>query len=311
MMDKTYFFKSSSPAARMLADILKKNHWLEQENCLMNDSLLEIPTEISNTLEYKHELAAFLQKYQLNFAPTTFYIDDENYLQVLNDLPEGLWILKPSMLNNGQHIHLFHDQSSILKHYQSSQRMGGPHVLQTYIHPPHLLKGPQFGHKYSLRIFVLMTLPYGVYLYPHGYFNICLSHYDIHKTESLEGHLSNEHLIEGQRNVIQIPSFQYPIFQTFFPKIKNMLADFFQSFRLELENLNLQKLAFLGIDFMLDANENLYLLEMNHGPCFPISADHPLQEKLYMPFWQACYDEILPKIFNLTKKPVIQFQQLC
>ncbi|MGL5741476.1 MAG: hypothetical protein ACRCXC_02450 [Legionella sp.] len=34
------------------------------------------------------------------------------------------WILKPSMLNNGQHIHLFHDLNAIEAHFLSSQRMG-------------------------------------------------------------------------------------------------------------------------------------------------------------------------------------------
>lgn len=155
-----------------------------------------------------------------------------------------------------------------------------------------------------------MTFPYQVYLYPHGYFNICLTPYDSNRVDSLEGHLTNEHLIAGRLNVIQIPSFQYPIFQTIFPKIKNMLSHFFQCFAKEIP-LNLdKKIAFLGIDFMLDANENLFLLEINHGPCFPVAIDHPLQEKLYQPFWQACHDEILPIILDSSDKPLKQFQEL-
>lgn len=310
MSSKTYHFLSRSPSAVMLAEVLKKNDWSFSPNATLNDSLFDIPEDISCALEYKHVLADFLKKHDLNFAPLTYYIDDVNYNDVIRNLPEGKWILKPSMLNNGQDIHLFHQVSELLRHYQSNQRMGGPQVLQAYIDPPHLLQGPQLGHKYSLRMFVVMTFPYQAFLYPTGYFNICLSPYDTHRTNSLEGHLSNEHLIAGRRNVIQIPSFQYPIFQSFFPKIQKMLSVFFQHFSQQVKSDIYQKIAFLGIDFMLDANENLFLLEMNHGPCFPAAKDHPLQEKLYQPFWQACHDEILPIILHSSTKPLKKFQEL-
>ena len=311
MSIRTYSLKGTSPSISMLAKVLEKNHWMEQLPGLINDSHFEIPAYLSNTLEYKHLLAAFLDKHQLNFSPKTYYIDDFNYLAVLAKLPDGQWILKPSMLNNGKHIHLFDSTHAILQHFQCKQRLGGPHVLQSYIDPPHLLKGPQFGHKYSLRVFVLMTLPYAIFLYPHGYFNICLQHYDVLSKSNLAGHLSNEHLNEDRVNVIQIPSIQYPIFRYFFPKIKKMLQAFFQCFSSLVKYTRHQRIAFLGIDLMLDMHENLYLLEMNHGPCFPTAPDHPLQEKLYQPFWQACYEEILLNLFHCNKKPIKQFHQLC
>ena len=118
MSSKTYHFLSRSPSAVMLAEVLKKNDWSFSPNATLNDSLFDIPEDISCALEYKHVLADFLKKHDLNFAPLTYYIDDVNYNDVIRNLPEGKWILKPSMLNNGQDIHLFHQVSELLRHYQ-------------------------------------------------------------------------------------------------------------------------------------------------------------------------------------------------
>jgi len=311
MTNNTFCFSTSSPTAILLGRELKKNNWKPSLNGCLNDAIFDIPDELSNTLEFKHCLAEFLQKKDLNLAPQTFYIDDDNYPQVIDKLSEGVWILKPSMLNNGQHIKLFYNKADIYRHYQLSNRMGGPHVIQAYIHPPHLLKGPQAGHKYSIRMFVVMIFPYAVFLYPHGYFNISLTPYDISQQQTLLGHLTNEHLTHDTRNVIQIPSYQYEIFLNFFPKIQALLRDFFSQYASIVDKNIQQKIAFLGVDFMLDANENLFLLEMNHGPCFPTDDSHPLQEKLYQGFWQACVQEMIPKILNPWDNNLKLFHQLC
>lgn len=286
----------------MLEQLLQNKAWQKQVDAEIDDKILQVPDVLSEKLEYKDHLAQFLKQADLEyFAPQTFYIDDQNHEDVICHLDEGCWILKPSMLNNGQHIHVFQDKVSILKHYQNKNRMGGPHVLQSYIHPPHLLKGPQLGHKYSIRLFAVMTFPYRVFLYPHGYFNICLKPYDL---QSLEGHLTNEHLSHDNINTIQIPTFQYALFQPMFPKIKDMLTCFFSKFQACVPTHLEKKLMFLGVDLMLDSHENIYLLEMNHGPCFPTTPHHPLQSLLYKGFWEACYEDILmtsslsPEVFH-------------
>jgi len=294
----------------MLAQELRNNNWQYHPNARLSDEVFNIPSLLSDTLEYKHLLANFLQKHHLNFAPATFYIDDNNYRTVINNLGPGPWILKPSLLNNGQHIKIFINKQEILTHYASAKRLGGPHVLQSYIHPPHLLQGPKKGHKYSLRMLVIIIFPYAVFMYPQGYFNIALSPYEVNNMCSLVGHITNEHLNHDSVNVVQIPSEQYAIFKQFYPKIGHLLTQFFSKFAVLVDNSIHSKVAFLGVDFMLDSQENLYLLEFNHGPCFPISAEHPLQNKLYKYFWQACYADIIPRLYHPTYNELKHFVQL-
>ena len=61
------------------------------------------------------------------------------------------------------------------------------------------------------------------------------------------------------------------------------------------------------MDLMLDHDEKLWLLEANHGPCFPVSSDHPLQLPLYQGLWESMLIELLeplavkrsPELFKL------------
>jgi tubulin--tyrosine ligase len=285
---------------------LRLKHFFKQLNCGkgFNNSHLDFPNDLSHTLEYKHLLANFLQAHHCPFIPETYEIDDGNYLEVLNGLKHlaNGWILKPSLLNNGQHIHLFPNRDAVLLHYLQSNRMGGPHVLQAYIDPPHLLKGPSMGHKYSIRMFMLLTLPFGAYLYPDGYFNIALKPYD---KDVKESQLTNEHLSPDTCNVVQIPTFQYPLFLSIFPKILEACHFLMTHFRSHVDAYAIApfKMAFLGLDFMLDASEKLYLLEMNHGPCFPIHDNHPLQKKLYDGLWQSLVLEVI--------EPLLKHEAVC
>ncbi len=54
-----------------------------------------------------------------------------------------------------------------------------------------------------------------------------------------------------------------------------------------------------------------WLLEANHGPCFPKSDDHPLQKYLYYDFWQALIDNFVSPIgLNRADSPVKLFEKV-
>lgn len=269
------------------------------------------------TLEAKHSLHALLKRHQLDFTPETVYIDDHNWPEVLNKLtlkPAGPWILKPALLNNGQQIHLFHRLSDVIDHYLTPQRLGGPHVLQRYVAEPHLLQGPSYGHKYSLRLFVLMTDFAGGYIFPEGYFNVALQPYDAKNFSCQLGHLTNEHLQIGQPNVVQVPTSQYALFKPFYPTIKHMASQIYSAIQAEYNiqpRSNTGHFALFGFDFMVDANHRVWLLEVNHGACFPTQQNHPLMRSVYQPMWQSLIaDFIQPQAVN--QKPTTSlFELLC
>lgn len=266
---------------------------------------LEFDSKAAQILEFKHLLALLVENHCPQVMPDSFWINDHNFLEVLhrvadryydkNDInhfsnqqaKDLIWILKPSLQNNGQNIKIFNSLDQLHQHFFNPRRLGGDHVLQRYIHSPHLLN----GHKYSIRMFVILTNYSGGYLYPHGYFNVAKQPYQPHIFSELFAHITNEHLREDEPNVIQIPSQRCDFFGPIFEKITAIVESTLRGLQVEcptaFEYKTERTLAFFGYDFMVDENFRVWLLEVNHGPCFPIQPEHILQKHLYHDFWQA------------------------
>jgi len=174
--------------------------------------------------------------------------------------------------------------------------MGGEHVLQRYLVSPHLLR----GHKYSIRLFVVITNYAGAYLYPHGYFNVALQSYQPHDFSELGPHLTNEHLSEPTANVVQIPTTQFDFYEQFYPQLKATVTAVVKGLKIHYPTAFIcqrqRAFAIFGFDFMVDADKRVWLLEANHGPWFPIHDEHPLQKHLYRAFWQALINSFVVPI---------------
>ncbi|WP_298625737.1 tubulin-tyrosine ligase [uncultured Legionella sp.] len=308
-MKKFHLQENKSPTHFNLVRILKEHGWQSSNSAtdtLFNESWLEFSPIISNTLEYKHLLASFLQTNQLaHLMPETFFIDDNIWPAVLETLEASFsidtpWILKPSMLNNGQHIHIFSDLNAIKAHFSSPHRMGGPQVLQRYIDKPQLITGPIAGHKFSIRQLVVLSTHTDSVLFPNGYLNIALKPYSYGNYDLLAAHLTNEHLDEQRINVVQRLSNEMKIYQPHKEKIialcKLMVMTLKKQFT-TLWNDNVPRFSCFGFDFMVDAfDEKIWLLEVNHGPCFPIEEEHPLFYTLYQPFWEQVYKHFIEEL---------------
>lgn len=264
---------------------------------------LDFHEQAAQCLEYKHELARLVAHSCPDIMPLTFGINDQNWPQVLGNIADSFyrqgsgycdrkdalsWILKPSMLNNGQYIKLFNSLSALERHFSSAQRMGGEHVIQQYISSPHLLRDDR---KYSIRLFLVLTNDSGAFLYPQGYFNVALHPFLAEDFQDLRSHLTNEHLQGDLPNVLQIPSNRFGFFPALYSQIKELSGKLIAALRARypqaFERGKQAGMALFGVDFMVDNRGQVWLLEVNHGPCFPVTDEHPLQACLYRDFWRA------------------------
>lgn len=301
-----YLRESLSPTYSNLARYLQEQGWHHTRFSGLADfgeQNFQFDQPAAECLEFKHLLAQLVAQYCPQVMLPTYCINDENWPWVLNQIAHKYyqhaveqgnhlaWILKPALLNNGQHIKIFQSLNQLEQHYLSANRLGGAHVLQQYLMQPHLLQGPKMGHKYSIRMFVVLTNYAGAYLYPNGYFNVGLHPYQTNDFTDLRPHLTNEHLHEDERNVVQIMTQQYDLFKPFYPKIKAIVSSVINGLhQLHPQAFRDQKqpeLAIFGFDFIVDSDLQVWLLEANHAPCFPMNDEHPLQKSLYSDFWQA------------------------
>ncbi len=295
------FKNTASPSTKNLKFFLQQRGWRStrfQSRACCSDAIFDFPKEATQALEAKHLLKDLLLEQPISMMPRTYAIDFESWPQVLaaiSDIEHNRsWILKPALMNNGQGILLLRSLEAVEDFFCSSRCLRGPYVLQEYLEP-HLLQGPEQGHKYSMRYFIVLSTMLGGFLYNEGYANIALKPYDAFNYTDLSAHLTNEHLAGERLNVIQRPIAQFPILASFLPQIEaycRLLLGAVKEKYPEVFNLETadHKVALLGVDFMVDSQEKLWLLEVNHGPCFPTEDRHPLFDILYRPFWQALID---------------------
>lgn len=293
-----HFVNTASPTVQNLVFFLQKIGWkptrfVSRARC--SDLNLEFHPSAMAQLEAKHLLNNLMGQHRLSLMPKTLNLNFRNYAAVIEGLSQEEydkpWILKPALMNNGQGIEIAANAQAVADYFSSRSCMQGPYVMQEYLTAPHLLQGPKQGHKYSLRYFVVFSNTLGAHLFKEGYANIALHPYEKDNYFDLRGHLSNEHLAQGQANVIQRPVAELAVLQKFFTKIVDYCTILATAFKEEYPEAFVAshplRFALLGVDFMVDADERLWLLEVNHGPCFATSKTHPLYEGLYTSFWIA------------------------
>lgn len=320
-----YLPGKDSPTAYNLSVSLQARGWLpaiSQQQADFGETNLDFHEAAACCLEYKHLLAQLVAQACPQVMPITYCINDHNWRQVLGQLADDYyrkdsqycnqidnltWILKPALLNNGQAIRIFQNLNDLAQHFASSKRLGGEHVLQQYIGNPHLLRDHR---KYSIRHFMVLTNFAGAFLYPQGYFNVSMHPYAGNDVTDLKSHLTNEHLYGNEPNVIQIPTARFELHGSLYPQIKDILqllvTALQQRFPEAFVPEKQRTIALFGIDFMVDASGRVWLLEANHGPCFPVEENHPLQSYLYQDFWQALTDYfVLPVANNSDLAPAV------
>lgn len=257
-----------------------------REKADFSDDNLTLDLNKTKHLEYKDKLSKLLSN--ADFYPETYAVDNLNYKSILeNKLSHRFdkpWIVKPAQLNNGMGIQIFTQISQVESYFTSNKRYNGPHIIQRYITPPDLIE----RRKYSLRLFTILTNFAGAYYYPNGYINFCYADFKANGFNQLNAHLTNEHLSNTNKRKQQ-PTNEWAKFQHVEPDIKSIIETVIKRFEdktgLLYETCDQKAFAIFGFDFMLDKENNVWLLEVNHSPCFPFSEFHPLSQVLYDPFF--------------------------
>lgn len=266
-----------------------------------SDHNLSLNDEVSQHLEYKHLLAQLVAKHCPSIMPLTYWVDEDNYQQVLAKImyqhyldqqhPIKLWVLKPSLLNNGDQIKVVNFEQ-LKQHYQQPNRLGGPHVIQQYIESALI-----DNRKYTFRMPVVLTNYAGVFIYKQGYINISACPFDLYSPDR-KVHITN-YVLDGEfANIEQRSTQTIAGFDDIYKQMQRIVSLITQAIlKIAPRYLRgrLKIFEIFGFDFMLDAHHKLWLLEINQGPDSPTFEYNCLDEVLWEPFWQDIIDDfVLP-----------------
>jgi Tubulin-tyrosine ligase family len=101
---------------------------------------------------------------------------------------KNMWLVKPSYLNQGKGIKVFNELTPLKEHLMSVDRGGlvvdgaavaasAEWVVQKYIERPLLLHGGGVSRKFDLRIWVVATDNFDIYVYNDGYVRTSSEHF--------------------------------------------------------------------------------------------------------------------------------------
>jgi hypothetical protein len=217
----------------------------------------------------------------------------------------NLWLLKPCASSRGRGIRFLTDLENIPKKIIASH----------YVYNPHLIN----GRKYDLRLYLLVTgyTPLKIYLYDDGLARFCSEEYDLNpeKMNNSFIHLTNYSINKNSSNFEANNSVNeefgdkwtlYTLkkyfeknnlnFDEVWRKIKDiiikiilsvtdMAIPIIKSFKLSSGNL----FEIYGVDILLDAELNPWLMEVNLNPSLNCDSELDLKVK----------SKLLTDIFNI------------
>ncbi len=214
---------------------------------------------------------------RLRFFPTVYSMpqDYHAFLAAAWAAPDKRWILKPKNGSRGKSIRLITDPAAV--------PAGDRWMVQEYLDRPHTM----FGRKYVLRLYVLITSvdPLRVYLYHEGSAKLASAAYDPDDSDNLYAHLTNPDVnATNQANAspvvfVNLDQYREWLQQqghddgVLFERLREMVTLTVLSAR-EKMHQRLQAVSadtsgcyeLLGLDCLVDADLNPWLLECNLSP---------------------------------------------
>ncbi|CAD8193862.1 unnamed protein product [Paramecium pentaurelia] len=206
--------------------------------------------------------------------------------------PINLWIVKPGeCTNRGNGITVCQDLQEINKILNEEQPDGRQrtYIVQQYIDNPFLYN----KRKFDIRCYMLLTSQNGIfkgYWYQEGYIRTsskefttkCLNKY-IHLTNDAVQSKDEDYgkfefgnkisFLEYQRYLDTYhPQSKFNFFIDIYPKMKNIALDLMKASYGKIDpQRRSNSFELFGLDFMIDDNFKLWLIEANTNPCLELS----------------------------------------
>ena len=211
------------------------------------------------------------------------------------DGPINTWIVKPGEVSNrGNGITVVNTIQDIHKLItQKEKHSNGTHktyILQSYLDKPLLYN----GRKFDIRHYMLITSLYGqikAYWYSDGYVRTSAEEFDISDVSDPMIHLTNDAIqkkgvsygeyepgnklsYNDLQRYIQssFPEKKINFYEHIYPKMKEIGTHAIASTFLKINPSRLQHgFEVLGLDFMIDQELNVWMIEVNTNPCLEVS----------------------------------------
>jgi len=212
--------------------------------------------------------------------------------------------IRENIINTYKQFKLY---SNNPKTYQNSSV-----ILQKYIEKPLLYK----GRKCDMRLWVMLTWDFNVYLFKEGHFKATSVPFDINSQNAFV-HLTNYSVQKYNENFAKFETGNEISFTDFeisknniisvkndlLPKIKEIIIYTMKCARHKINKFE-RKLCFeiFGYDFMFDEDYKPYLLEINTNPGLEISS--PLIEMLIPRLIDDAFKITIDKVFLISQNNI-------
>jgi hypothetical protein len=186
-------------------------------------------------------------------------------------------------------------------------------VLQRYIDNPLLFD----GHKFHLRVYVLCIGALKVYVYENILVLFAAHKYNVDDLSDIYSHLTNTALSANdvdfdERRFVKLLSEELPPFKGYVSKIKeeicSITGELFSAFENEYTVFSpmLNCFELFGLDFMVDEEFKVHLLEVNPGPDFK-QTGNALQAVIENLWEETCSLVIDAEQLGLNSNPNTRF----
>ncbi|CAD8122101.1 unnamed protein product [Paramecium sonneborni] len=235
---------------------------------------------------------------------------------------EYLWILKPTQYNRGRGIHVIKDLDQVthlLDQYISGKQQmrdgqiikSKQFVIQKYLEKPLLIN----NRKFDIRVWGMLNQDLEFFFFEQGYIRMASEEYTTKNVLNQYVHLTNNAIQKYSPNYGKLEDGNQLSFDQAAIYFKNK-GDFYKQIVDNIKQISLQ--AFLsvrkkinvlgrrycfeifGLDFMIDEEFKVWLIEINSNPCLEESS--PLLQKLIPRMLDDAFSLTLDQLFPVTKK---------